>query len=293
MGRRSGAIVASALRLVAPGQPAACDPSRDAAACREALLDGTADAIATDHAPHASVDKDVEFGLAANGISGLETALGVVLAMVDAGLVPLARAIAALTAGPALVLGSGWGDRPTPGLVEGGPADLVVFDRSATWRVEPDALRRAAGTRRSSAAISRGSSCSRSRAGESPTRPPRTDDRLILPDSGYRPATRRLRCGAMSMPTSPAASGLNRDYERRPYWHATMPTLAVAPGSAAARRRRRRRDRRRLHRDQRGPRRSPAAARRSPSSRRSSSGSAAPPGTAGSSIPATSGARRS
>ncbi len=126
---------ASSLRVNPPLRSIA-----DAAACREALLDGTADAIATDHAPHASVDKDVEFGLAANGISGLETALGVVLAMVDAGLVPLARAIAALTAGPALVLGSGWGDRPTPGLVEGGPADLVVFDRSATWRVEPDAL---------------------------------------------------------------------------------------------------------------------------------------------------------
>ena len=112
----------------------------DAAACREALLDGTADAIATDHAPHASVDKDVEFGLASNGISGLETALGAVLAMVDAGLVPLARVIEALTAGPARVLGARWGDRPQPGLVEGAPADLVVFDRSGTWRVDPDAL---------------------------------------------------------------------------------------------------------------------------------------------------------
>jgi len=112
----------------------------DAAACREALLDGTADAIATDHAPHASVDKDVEFGLASNGISGLETALGAVLAMVDAGLVPLARVVEALTAGPARVLGARWGDRPLPGLVEGAPADLVVFDRSGTWRVGPDAL---------------------------------------------------------------------------------------------------------------------------------------------------------
>ncbi|HEX3428308.1 MAG TPA: dihydroorotase, partial [Candidatus Limnocylindrales bacterium] len=91
----------------------------DAAACRDALLDGTADAIATDHAPHAAVDKDVEFGLAANGISGIETALGLVLAAVDAGLVPLARAIGALTTGPARVLGSRWGDGAMPGLVEG------------------------------------------------------------------------------------------------------------------------------------------------------------------------------
>jgi dihydroorotase len=112
----------------------------DAAACRDALLDGTADAIATDHAPHASVDKDVEFGLAATGISGIETALGVVLAMVDAGLVPLARGLAALTTGPARVLGAGWGDRVTPGLVEGAMADLVVFDRSASWTVVADAL---------------------------------------------------------------------------------------------------------------------------------------------------------
>ena len=49
----------------------------DAAACMAAVLDGTADAIATDHAPHTDVDKAVEFGEAANGISGIETALGV------------------------------------------------------------------------------------------------------------------------------------------------------------------------------------------------------------------------
>ena len=113
--------------------------AEDAAAVLAALVDGTADAIATDHAPHTRVDKEVEFGLASNGISGIETALGLVLAAVDAGLVPLARAIAALTSGPAAVLGaSGWtGSR---GLVEGAPADLVVFDRSASWRVEASAL---------------------------------------------------------------------------------------------------------------------------------------------------------
>ena len=57
----------------------------DAAACLAALADGTADAIATDHAPHTEVDKHVEFGWASNGISGIETALGMVLAAVDAG----------------------------------------------------------------------------------------------------------------------------------------------------------------------------------------------------------------
>ena len=138
-GDGTGAIVAapyaSSLRVNPPLRSVA-----DAAACREALLDGTADAIATDHAPHTSVDKEVEFGLAANGISGIETALGIVLAAVDAGLLPLARALALLTGGPARVLGAAWGRGPTPGLVEGAPADLVVFDRSETWTVEPGAL---------------------------------------------------------------------------------------------------------------------------------------------------------
>ncbi len=77
----------------------------DAAACIAALVDGTADAVATDHAPHTQVDKETEFGLAANGISGIETALGVLLAAVAAGRLPLARAVAALTTGPAAVLG--------------------------------------------------------------------------------------------------------------------------------------------------------------------------------------------
>jgi dihydroorotase len=138
-GDGTGAIVtapyASSLRVNPPLRSVA-----DAAACREALLDGTADAIATDHAPHTSVDKEVEFGTAANGISGIETALGIVLAASDAGLLPLARALALLTSGPARVLGAAWGSGPPPGLVEGAPADLVVFDRSATWVVEPAAL---------------------------------------------------------------------------------------------------------------------------------------------------------
>jgi dihydroorotase len=110
----------------------------DAAACIAALADGTIDAIATDHAPHRSVDKDVEFGLAANGIAGLETALGLVLAAVDAGRLTLDRAIAALTAGPASVLGSRFG-RPV-GLVEGAPADLVAFDREDAWSVTTGSL---------------------------------------------------------------------------------------------------------------------------------------------------------
>jgi dihydroorotase len=113
----------------------------DAAACLAALADGIADAVATDHAPHSEVDKTVEFGLAANGISGLETALGVLLAAVDAGRLPLGRVIEALTTGPARVLDGRSRRNGLVGLVEGAPADLVVFDRGAAWTVEPGTLR--------------------------------------------------------------------------------------------------------------------------------------------------------
>ena len=112
--------------------------AEDAAACLEALADGTADAIATDHAPHTEVDKHVEFGWASNGISGIETAMGIVLAAVDAGRLPLARAIEALTTGPARIVGVSAG---APGLREGEPADLVVIDRAATWTVDEASLR--------------------------------------------------------------------------------------------------------------------------------------------------------
>jgi dihydroorotase len=111
----------------------------DAAACLAALADGTADAVATDHAPHAEVDKAVEFGSAANGISGIETAVGVLLAAVAAGRLPLRRAIEALTTGPARVLGRD--DLPSPGFHEDQPADLVVIDRSTGWLVAADTLR--------------------------------------------------------------------------------------------------------------------------------------------------------
>jgi dihydroorotase len=111
----------------------------DAVACLAALADGTADAIATDHAPHTEVDKHVEFGWASNGISGIETALPIVLAAVDAGRVPLLRAIEALTTAPARILG----ERQVvmPGLRVGEPADLVVVDRGATWTVTAASLR--------------------------------------------------------------------------------------------------------------------------------------------------------
>jgi dihydroorotase len=135
-----GALVAhpysTACRVNPPLRGAA-----DAAACLAALADGTADAVVTDHAPHTAVDKEAEFGLAINGISGLETALGVLLSAVAAGRLPLARAVAALTVGPAAVMGTRPGRRgPARGLVEGEPADLVVVDAGDRWSVTPEAL---------------------------------------------------------------------------------------------------------------------------------------------------------
>jgi dihydroorotase len=111
----------------------------DAVACLAALADRTADAVATDHAPHSSVAKEVEFGAAANGIIGLETALGVLLEAVGAGRLTLERAVEALTVGPARVLAAAF-DRQV-GLVEGAPADLVVFDASGAWTVGDRTLR--------------------------------------------------------------------------------------------------------------------------------------------------------
>ena len=136
---RDGAIVAAPYASSLRVNPPLRAPD-DAAACLAALIDGTADAIATDHAPHTEVDKAVEFGLAANGISGIETALGVLLAAVDAGRLPLARAIEALTSGPARDPRRADTTGGSVGLVEGAPADLVVFDRSDRWTVTADGL---------------------------------------------------------------------------------------------------------------------------------------------------------
>jgi len=116
----------------------------DALALWSGLADGTIQAIATDHAPHRAVDKHVEYGQAATGISGLETALAVALEGVAAGLADLATVVRALTLGPAAVIDPP--ERATashelvPGLVTGAVADLVVVDRRAAWTVDADSL---------------------------------------------------------------------------------------------------------------------------------------------------------
>ncbi|MCS7235438.1 MAG: amidohydrolase family protein, partial [Armatimonadota bacterium] len=90
--------------------------------------------IATDHAPHAPWEKDVEFDQAPFGVVGLETLLGVVLTrLVHQRGWRLVDALFKVTCGPARVLGLDAGR-----IYEGGPADLVVFDPDAEWVVRPE-----------------------------------------------------------------------------------------------------------------------------------------------------------
>jgi dihydroorotase len=115
-----------------------CPPLRaasDALACREALSNGTALAIGTDHAPHSREKKEVEFGLAANGIAGIETSLSVALAAHRAGELSLATIVAALTTGPARLLGIA-----AAGVTPGAVASLVQIDLAATWRPSRETL---------------------------------------------------------------------------------------------------------------------------------------------------------
>ncbi len=106
--------------------------AEDCAALLDGLLDGTIDVIATDHAPHTIVDKDCEYGEAAFGISGLETALGALLTLVHTGKLPLATLIATLSHRPAQAWGLDAG-----ALRPGALADITIFDPDEWWTVEP------------------------------------------------------------------------------------------------------------------------------------------------------------
>jgi dihydroorotase len=106
----------------------------DALALLAAVADGSVDAIATDHAPHPPERKLVPFDEAAPGLVGLETALSLGLAAVEAGRLKLNALIAALSARPASILGE------SRSLSVGDPADLVLFDPVARWRVERSSL---------------------------------------------------------------------------------------------------------------------------------------------------------
>jgi len=109
---------------------------RDVDALRQALVDGTIDCIATDHAPHAWQEKDGEFDQAAFGMVGLETALGVChRAMVESGLMGWPELVDCLTRRPARVFGL-----PLGSLEPGSRADIACFDPEAEWTVTLETL---------------------------------------------------------------------------------------------------------------------------------------------------------
>ncbi len=94
--------------------------------------DGTIDAFCTDHAPHASFEKEVEFIAAPFGIIGLETAWGLVgHALIAPGVLSVAEAVRKLTVAPRRILGL-----PLPKLAEGEAANLTLFDATTRWTFE-------------------------------------------------------------------------------------------------------------------------------------------------------------
>ncbi|MBN1932224.1 MAG: dihydroorotase [Desulfobacterales bacterium] len=104
----------------------------DKEAIWEGLSDGTLDVIATDHAPHASIEKEVEFNLAANGIIGLETALSLGLKLVDKGFLTINNLIEKMSKNPARILGI----KNT--LKIGSVADITIIDPDVLYTVDSD-----------------------------------------------------------------------------------------------------------------------------------------------------------
>jgi dihydroorotase len=109
----------------------------DRAALIEAVRDGTIEAIATDHAPHARHEKEVPFEDAPFGVTGLETAFSALYTqLVEPGVIPLATILERMSAGPARI----YGIEP-PTIAVGAPANLVLLDLEAVWHVDEGSFR--------------------------------------------------------------------------------------------------------------------------------------------------------
>ncbi len=107
----------------------------DVEALLEALADGSIDMLATDHAPHAAHEKEVEFDAAPCGISGLDTALCVTWELVRAGRLPFDAFLRAWTTAPCKRFGL-----PLNTFAPGDPADFVLFDQNIQWVVGPETM---------------------------------------------------------------------------------------------------------------------------------------------------------
>jgi len=108
----------------------------DTEAIKAGLKDGTIDAIASDHAPHSSIEKDVEFDYAANGIIGLETSLSICMKLVDEGILSLRELIEKMSTNPAAIL-----KIPKGTLKKGATADVTVIDTQKVWTVDREKFR--------------------------------------------------------------------------------------------------------------------------------------------------------
>jgi len=106
--------------------------ARDVEACRAGLADGTLDAVATDHAPHAVHEKDLDFTEAPPGVIGFETAVAVVLDLVRSRELSPLELVRRLSTNPARILA-----RPGGSLAEGEPGDVVVIDPERRWIYDP------------------------------------------------------------------------------------------------------------------------------------------------------------
>jgi dihydroorotase len=104
-------------------------------AITEGLRNNTIDIIATDHAPHGGTSKDVEFDIATFGISGLETAFALSLALVHQGVLTLHELFRKLTINPAKLLGLPYGE-----IKVGKTADLIVFNPEIEWTVDKNSF---------------------------------------------------------------------------------------------------------------------------------------------------------
>jgi dihydroorotase len=104
--------------------------SQDREAILEGLADGTIDVIATDHAPHSYIEKEVEFDKAANGIIGLETSVSLSLKLVHDGVISLTGLIEKMSINPARILGL------DIGIKTGRPADITIIDPDISYKID-------------------------------------------------------------------------------------------------------------------------------------------------------------
>ena len=109
--------------------------AEDRDAVRQGLADGTIDAIASDHAPHSSIEKVAAFDQAANGIIGLETSLALSLGLVHAGVISLPRLVELMAVNPAAIIGVACG------LQTGMPADITIIDPDSEHTVAAERFR--------------------------------------------------------------------------------------------------------------------------------------------------------